>query len=287
MHGVKSTLYSKASQFQQIDIVETEGYGLCLVLDGKLQSTESDEFIYHEALVHAAMLTHPDPQRVMIIGGGEGATLRETLRYPSVKQAIMVDIDKDVVESCREYLPSWHLGAFDDSRSQVLHADARKYLEDTKDSFDVIIIDLSDPIEEGPAYLLFTREFYSLVNERLTKDGIIAVQAGATSINSLLNYGAIYQTLKTKFPVVRPYQAFVPAYGWPWGFGFASKTLDPCDISTMEFQARIEKRVTGNMKYLTGELCRAQFALPKHITEYIDKVDRIIEDNHPLYAFPV
>ena len=87
--------------------------------------------------------------------------------------------------------------------------------------------------------------------------------------------------------MVRPYQAFVPAYGWPWGFGFASKTLDPCDISTMEFQARIEKRVTGNMKYLTGELCRAQFALPKHITEYIDKVDRIIEDNHPLYAFPV
>ena len=287
MHGVKSTLYSKTSQFQQIDIIDTEGYGLCLVLDGKLQSTESDEFIYHEALVHAAMLTHPEPHRVMIIGGGEGATLREALRYPSVNEAVMVDIDKDVVESCREHLPRWHQGAFDDPRSEVLHADARKYLEDAKEPFDVIIIDLSDPIEEGPAYLLFTREFYNLVNERLTEKGIIAVQAGATSINSLLNYGAIYQTLKTKFPVVRPYQAFIPAYGWPWGFSFASKVLDPCDIPTDDFEARIAQRVTGGMKYLTGALCRAQFVLPKHIAEYIEKVDRIIEDNHPLYAFPV
>ena len=222
----------------------------------------------------------------MIVGGGEGATLREVLRYASVKEAVMVDIDTDVVESCREHLPRWHQGAFDDPRSHILHADARKYLEDANAPFDVIIIDLSDPIEEGPAYLLFTREFYRLVNARLTEQGMIAVQAGATSINNLSNYGAIYQTLKTHFPVVRPYQAFVPAYGWPWGFCCASKVLDPSDISPDTFHARIVQRVAGDMKYLTGELCRAQFVLPKHITESIEAVDRIIEDNHPLYAFP-
>src|SRR3989338_9191628 len=113
MHGIDNIVFYKQTQFQQIEILDTKSYGRCLVLDGKMQSSEVDEYIYHEALVHPAMLTHPHPEKVFIVGGGEGATLREILRHKSVKQVLMVDIDQEVVESCKLYLPQWSQGAFD------------------------------------------------------------------------------------------------------------------------------------------------------------------------------
>src|SRR5512146_423373 len=155
IHGIKTTLYSKKTAFQQMEIMDTGSYGRCLVLDQKMQSSEVDEFIYHEILVHPAMLMHPNPKRVFIVGGGEGATLREVLRHKSVEYCMMVDIDQEVVEKSKELLPEWHQGAFDDPRTDLRFMDARKYLEETTDSYDAIIIDISEPVEEGPAYLLF------------------------------------------------------------------------------------------------------------------------------------
>lgn len=285
MHGIDTIVFSKQTQFQQVEILDTKSYGRCLVLDGKMQSSEVDEFIYHEALVHPAMLTHPEPKKVFIVGGGEGATLREILRHRSVERVLMVDIDQEVVESCKRHLPQWHQGSFEDPRAEIRYLDARKYLEETTDTYDIIIIDISEPVEEGPAYLLYTKEFYSLVMERLTANGIISLQAGTTAAASLLNFSAVYQTLKAVFPVVSPYQAAIPSFGLPWGFTLASKRFDPRAFDQNEVDRRITQRVAGELKYYDGETHVGQFYLPKQVRVQMEKQERIIEDNYPLFTY--
>ncbi|MCJ7605182.1 MAG: fused MFS/spermidine synthase, partial [Dehalococcoidales bacterium] len=178
MHRLEEVLYSGKTDYQSVQIVRSSAFGVCLVLDGKIQSSEADEFIYHETLVHPAMLTHPHPETVFIAGGGEGATLRDVLRHKSVRRAVMVDIDGQVTALSKQYLPAHSRGAFEDPRSEVHHTDARAFLEASEEKYDVMIIDLPDPIEEGPAYRLFTGEFYRTVRERLTENGCISVQAG-------------------------------------------------------------------------------------------------------------
>ncbi len=285
MHGIDTIVFSKQTRYQQVEIIDTKSYGRCLVLDGKMQSSATDEFIYHEALVHPALLTHPNPRRAFIVGGGEGATLREILRYRSIERVLMVDIDQEVVDCCKVHLPEWHRGSFDDPRVELKFLDARKYLEETKDTYDIIMIDISEPVEEGPAYLLYTKEFYALVMERLTKDGIISLQAGTTSSTALLNFAAVYQTIKCVFPVVAPYQACIPSFGLPWGFALASKKADPRSLSEAEVDRRIAERVSGDLIYYNGEVHTGQFLLPKHVRIKMEKEERLIEDNQPLFIY--
>ncbi len=285
LHGIKTVLFSKDTPFQHIEVVEFGDYGRSLVLDGKVQSTQADEFIYHETLVHPAMLAHPHPRRVMVVGGGEGATLREALRHRSVEHALMVDIDREVVEVSRMLLPDFHAGAFDDPRTMLAFEDARQWLETHDETFDVIIIDLSDPIEEGPCYRLYTREFYHLVTRRLSPDGLIALQAGTVAPHNLLNFSAIHRTLLTAFPVVCPYTANVPCFGLPWGFHMASKQVMPQTYSATDYEERINRRIQGQLKYLTGELCVAHLALPKYLRTRLEREERIIEDDAPLYIY--
>jgi spermidine synthase len=195
LHAISDVLYSGRTKFQSIEILKSPSFGKLLVLDKKIQSAEVDEFVYHEALVHPPMIAHPKPEKVFIAGGGEGATLREILKHPSVKKAVMVDIDADVIKVCRELLPEYHAGAFEDKRSHIYNTDARKWLADSKDKFDIIIIDLTEPVEEGPAYLLYTKEFYEIVSDKLTSDGLISVQSGSTSYVELTNIKAVARTL--------------------------------------------------------------------------------------------
>ncbi len=181
MHAIAKTIVEAQTKFQHVEILQTASYGKTLVLDGRIQSSQGDEFIYHEALVHPGLLaTDAAPRSALVIGGGEGATLREILRYPSITRAVMVDIDGEVVELCKTHLPEMHQGAFDDPRTEVRHEDARGYLEKSKERFDFISVDLVEPLEEGPACMLFTREFYSLVKDRLTPGGTMSMQAGMT-----------------------------------------------------------------------------------------------------------
>lgn len=285
LHGIKAVLFSQDTPFQHIEVVEFGDYGRSLVLDGKVQSTQVDEFIYHEALVHPAMLAHPHPRRVLVVGGGEGATLREVLRHRTVEQALMVDIDRAVVDVSRELLPDFHAGAFEDPRSELVFEDARRWLETHDRTFDVIIIDLSDPIEEGPCYRLYTREFYGLVTRRLSPDGLIALQAGTVAPHDLLNFSAIHRTLLKAFPVACPYTANVPCFGLPWGFQMASRQVDPRTFSVADYEKRIGGRVQGELKYLTAELCVGQLALPKHLRDRLARETRVIEDDAPLYIY--
>jgi spermidine synthase len=282
-HNIKKVLHSEQTAFQSVDIVETDMFGLCLVLDGKIQSSARDEFIYHEALVHPAMLAHPDPKSVFIAGGGEGATLREVLLHKSVQQATMVDIDEQVVDICRKFLPSFHQNSFDDPRAKVVCTDARKYLEDTNDKYDVVLIDLVEPIEAGPAYLLYTQEFYRIVKSKLNPGAIVCVQSGASGMANVENYFAIHNTIKSVFTIVRPYQTFVPTFVDLWGFNIASSTIDPLDLSPAEIDKRIAARLTRDLKAFDGARYAASFVLYKYLRKELAEAKRVIVDNDPLY----
>ena len=285
LHGIEEVLYSGRTKFQSAEIIRTGSFGKCLVLDSKIQSSEVDEFVYHEALVQPAMVTHPHPETVFIAGGGEGATLREVLSHKTVKRAVMVDIDAEVVALCRKFLPDFSRGSFDDKRTELLHVDARDYLAKSRELFDIIIIDLPDPIEEGPAYLLYTREFHQLVRERLTPNGIISVQAGSASLTELLNLGAVNNTLKSVFTIVCPYQVDVPCFGGPWGFCLASLNLNPVQVSTSEVDQRISARSLSHLKFYDGLTHQGLFSLPKHLREELARQTRLITDNEPLYIY--
>lgn len=285
VHGVTAMIATQRSPYQAIEIVELGSYGKALILDGKVQSTMADEFIYHEAIIHPAMLSHPRPRRVFVVGGGEGAPVREILKHRSVESVLLVDIDGAVVDCCRRHLPEMSAGAFDDPRVRVEFMDARAFLESSDETFDVIIIDISEPIEEGPAYLLFTQEFYRTVFDRLTEHGTLAVQAGTVSLIGLDCFATVQATLRRAFPVVAPYFADIPSFGRPWGFLFAGKGEQPAALSVEEVDRRIRERIQGPLRYYDGETHAMSFRLPKHVRERLAAETRIIEDNHPLFVF--
>jgi spermidine synthase len=283
-HAITRTLFSLTTPFQQMEIMETASYGKCLVLDGRIQSSVADDFIYHETLVHPAMLLHPRPETALVIGGGEGATLREILRYRTIRRAVMVDIDQAVVEACRRHLPEMHRGAFDDARVELRHEDARTWLQTTGERFDVAIVDLTEPLEEGPACLLFTREFYRLLSDRLTARGVLALQAGMTKIGELPFYAAMARTLVDVFPVVAPYQSFVPCFGTPWGFIVAAKAEDPRALDQAAVDQRVRERVSGELRFYDGQAHHHMFNLPKFLREAVASATRVITDTEPLIA---
>jgi spermidine synthase len=282
MHAIVRTVVEARTKFQHVEILETASYGKCLVLDGRIQSSQADEFIYHEALVHPGLLAHPRPERAMVIGGGEGATVREVLRHRSIRRVLMVDIDAEVVEQCKRHLPEMHQGAFDDPRTELRHEDARAFLEQTSERFDLIVVDLTEPLEEGPACLLFTREFYSLIRDRLTPEGVMTMQAGMTKVGELGFFTAVCRTLREVFPVVAPYQTYISCFAVPWGFLVASKGQDPRGLSAEAVDRLTATRLTGELGYWDGQTHAHAFALPKHIRHALEKQDRIITDKHPL-----
>jgi spermidine synthase len=283
MHAIARTIVETRTKFQHVEILQTAAYGKTLVLDGRIQSSQDDEFIYHEALVHPGMLTTDGPPRsALVIGGGEGATLREILRYPSVTRAVMVDIDQEVVELCKVHLPEMHRGSFDDPRTEVRHEDARAYLEKTRDRFDLITIDLVEPLEDGPARMLFTREFYALVRDRLTPGGAMTMQAGMTKLGELAFHSTIHRTLREVFPVVAAYQSFVSCFGTPWGFIVASKKVDPARLGVAAVDKLIAERIKGSLEYWDGVTHQHAFSLPKFIRKALAKQTRIVTDANPL-----
>ena len=285
LHSIKEKIYSGRTKFQSLEIINTGSFGVCLVLDGKIQSSEADEFIYHEALVHPVMLTHPQPETVFIAGGGEGATLREVLAHKTVKRTVMVDIDEEVVNLCRRFLPSWHQKAFDDPRMELHFTDARKYLEESSDEFDVIIIDLVDPLEQGPASLLYTQEFYRIVEQRLGPTGIMSVQSESAEWTNLDNFAAIASTLRNVFPIAQPYQVHVPSFFGLWGFVVACRSLNPYELTPEEIDNRISTRISKKLKSYDGLTHQAMFTIPKHIRQQLAENTRIITDKQPISAY--
>jgi spermidine synthase len=283
MHGVKEYLAFVRTKFQQADLLVTHRYGKTLFLDGKIQSALGDEFIYHEALVHPPLITHPQPREVLIVGGGEGATLREVLRHNTVTSAVMVDIDEELVRYCQQHLAEWSRGAFTDPRTHLVFADARGYLETSTRRFDAIIIDLPEPLPEGPAWRLYTRQFYRSVYDHLTEQGTIALQAGTTHAGDTELLVSIAKTLRAVFPVVRPYQASIPSFDLPWGFVLASRSQDPGAFSVAEVDRRLHARGLDDLEYYDGITHQGDFALPKYLRKDLDSIGAVIDDDKPFF----
>lgn len=294
MFACKRVLFMGQTPYQSVQIVETYNFGKMLILDGKVQSAEEDEFIYHEALVHPAMMTHPDPRRVLIIGGGEGATLREVLRYTSVEEVTMVDLDKEVVELSKIHLQEWSQQSFNHPKVKLVFDDGRKYLEQTKTLYDVIIIDITDSIEEGPSLSLYTREFYQLAKSHLSNAGLLAIQGLELTQSDFKGHAMIRATLQSVYPIVRSYKTFVPSFLADWGFIIASSQLDPLLLNRVTLQERILKRLERSfdplgdpLKFYDAETHYALFQISKNLRALLAESRSIIEDNKPLKIGPI
>lgn len=283
MFGIVSFLKCFRTKYQQAEIADTELFGRILILDGKIQSTEFDEYIYHEALVHPAMLLNPAPRRVLVIGGGEGATLREVFRHPAVERLVMVDLDREVVDTCQEYLGSWHQGSFDDNRLELLFMDAREYLLNTSEMFDVIISDVPEPVEAGPAIKLFTKQYFNLIKKHLTDKGLLSLQAGDYGLPFIGAHSAIYNTIRQVMPFVCSYRTFIPSFNTEWGFLLASPGMIELPVPD-HFNKLIEER-NLILKYFDGETSAGIFSLPKDIRKKLREEIRVIDDQNLLKIY--
>lgn len=280
---IKEKLCSVKSEFQKIVVFDTWDYGRVMVIDDSVQTAESDEFIYHEVMIHPPLLMHPNPKRVLIIGGGDGGSIEETLKHKYLTEAVQSELDKEVIEASRKYLSSISKGAFDDPRAKVNYREGRKFLEESTEKYDVIVLDLTDPTDHSK--LLYTKEFYELAVSKLTEGGIISLHLSAWSPFPKVT-GAIYQTLKSVFPYVRTFSNLVPSYGMELAFCYASKDTDvtkfPSDLFAQRFEERLG-HVKNELKWLDGDFLQttASFA-PKALRQALTCVDRISTDASPL-----
>ena len=275
--------FSGQTTYQKVEVLESDTFGRSLVLDGKTQSTERDEFVYHEALVHPAMLFHPNPQTIFIGGGGEGGTLREVLAHRTVEQVVMLDLDRQVVELCREYLPRHNEGSFEDPRLTLVHQDAREYLASGGHGFDVMIMDLVDPLEGGPACMLYTEEYYNIAKARLNPGGILVTQSGPAGLLSYQEcFTTIFNTLGEVFDHTVAMQAHVPAFQTLWGFSLASDTPFEPDPSA-RVDELVSQRIDKELGFYDGETHRNMTALPKFLRTGILEEQRINRDADPVF----
>ncbi len=253
------TYCKEKSAYQDICIMETEFYGRMLTLDGIVQTTEKDEFTYHEMLVHVPLVAHPNPESVLVIGGGDGGSIREILRHPSVKKATLVEIDEKVTAAAREYLPTLS-SALSDPRVEMQFTDGIKFVAEHREAFDVIIVDSTDPI--GAAVGLFKRDFYRNVYEALRPDGIFSAQTESPFIMPDV-IRSVYADVSSVFPICKLYLGTVPTYpGVLWSFTVGSKQYDPA----LPDRSRAE-RVTG--RYYNYDIHKSAFSLPTFVQELV------------------
>lgn len=258
---VKRKLFEVQTEYQKLELYETEGFGKLLVLDGTVQLVERGEESYHEPLVHPVMLAHPNPRNVLIIGGGDGGTLREVLRHETVEKATMVEIDEKVIEVSKLYLDVAK-GAFEDPRADVKVDDGVKYLKETDERFDVIIVDSTDPV--GPAKLLFSEEFYRSAYEKLNGRGLYVTQAGSVYLftNELLD---AYRAMKKVFDKVYYFSFPVIGYASPWSFLVGVK-------GDVDF-TKVNGERAGKLKlhYYDPERHETLFQMPRCVRELLER----------------
>jgi len=286
IYRLKSVVYCGKTPYQTVLIADTVNFGKILVLDGAIQSSEDDEALYHELLVQPAMVRHPNPQDVLIIGGGEGATLREVLVHRSVRSVTMVDLDRQVVELCREHLLDWHQGAFDDPRLRLVFGDGRKFVEEDESRYDVVVIDVVDMLDNGPAQALYTRQFYELLRRRLRPEGIVVVQGLEFTFLDDKMHAALYRTLKTVFPEVYSYKTLVPSYLCDWAFLIASDTYSIPQWSAEAIDEAIRYKLGDWLDHVDGEFLKGCFAHCKDTKFALSMPGPIIEDGVDFVAPP-
>ncbi|UOF91632.1 polyamine aminopropyltransferase [Fodinisporobacter ferrooxydans] len=252
---IAKTLHKETSEFQEIDMIETLQWGRMLVLDGMVMTTIKDEFVYHEMISHIALHTHPNPKKVLVVGGGDGGAIREIIKHPSVEKAVLAEIDGRVIEVSKQYLPEIAC-ALGDPRVDVQVIDGIKHIHENKNTYDVILVDSTEPV--GPAVGLFARDFYQGIYEALKEDGIFVAQTESPFLNGDL-IRRVYQDISTIYPIARLYTASIPTYpSGLWTFTLGSKKYDPLEVD----EAQLKDFET---KYYSPRIHKSVFQLPKFV----------------------
>ncbi|MBI1976590.1 MAG: polyamine aminopropyltransferase [Candidatus Omnitrophica bacterium] len=269
---IKEVLHSGKTPFQKIQIVDTEQFGNTLILDGVVQTTEKDEFIYHEMMTHVPLFSHANPKRVLVIGGGDGGIVREILKHP-VDEVYLVEIDEQVMTFSKKYLPTICKGAFQDARTRVRVEDGAKFITNQTDPFDIVIIDSTDPM--GPAKVLFSKKFYQSIKRILSPEGILARQTGSTMFQPN-EWMENYRQLKEFFLEVHPFVIAVPTYiGGFFSLTFASDKTNPSALDLEMLKARYgELRL--KTRYYNPEIHQSCFRLPEYMKSRlpVEEMDR-------------
>jgi len=282
-HRIRKLVVRTQTPFQKAVVADTYSFGRCLILDGEMQSAETDEFIYHESLVHPAMICHPDPKKILVLGGGEGATVRELLKHKTVESITMVDIDGDVIEFCKKYMGPWHQGCFNSRKLKLVVGDAKAFVETTPEKFDVVISDLPSPVENGPACQLYTLEFYRQMRSIINEGGLFVTQAGSGNILQFDLHQVLYSTLRKVFRNVRAYYAHVPSFDVPWAFLIGSDGKDPFTLNQARVEQLIKKRMRGKLSFYDGICHVGLLNIPKHIRARLRAEKRSLTKSKPLY----
>ena len=268
-HAIEELYYSGHSAFQSIAVLRTATFGKMLVLDGDTQSSQNDEKIYHESLVHPALAASAKRGEVLILGGGEGATLREVLRHPAVTRCTMVDIDGDVVELSKKYLAEWSDGAFENPRANVIIGDALAFIKQPG-TFDTIISDLTEPLPDSPSFPLFNGEVFRDIKARLAPGGVYVLQASTAGFHNMALHAKMARSLRAHFKHVTSFFTHVPAFDNDWAFIACSEdtnvaTLDPKQIDTYVSELR------GESYFYDAETHRRLFSLPLYLRRELAK----------------
>lgn len=256
---IRETLVREQTEYQDLAIIDTHEFGRMLVLDGMVMTTIRDEFVYHEMVTHPALVTHPNPKQVLVVGGGDGGAIREVLKHPEVERAVLVDIDVKVIEHSRKYLPEIS-GALDHPKVEVVVGDGYMHIHNHKNTYDVIMVDSTEPV--GPAVELFTRGFYQGIYDALKDDGIFVAQTDNPWFKADLIRN-VTRDVREIFPIVRVYVANVPTYpSGMWTFTMGSKTYDPLDVKESDIPEL-------DTKYYSPRLHKAAFVLPKFVEDLV------------------
>ncbi len=275
----KEKIVEKKTKFQKLELFEHDFYGKVLRLDGYFQTSEFDEFLYHESLAQFPLFAHPNPKNVLIIGGGDGGALEEVIKHKYIKNITMVELDKEVVEFSKKYLIEINKNSFDDKRVTLRIEDGIKFLENTKKTFDVIILDLTDP--SGESRKLYTKEFYELISRRLNKKGILSLHTEAY-IHYPKLFSRIISTLKSVFKYVGNHSVFIPIYGTSLSFGLCSNDVNFNEIDKETLKERFQNRNIFDLKYLDSNVFKSALVEPKYLKNIMKTDTRISTLENPI-----
>jgi spermidine synthase len=269
-HAIDELYYSGKTPFQSVAVLRTPTFGKMLVLDGDTQSSQADERIYHESLVHPALAAAKGRGEVLILGGGEGATLREALRCSDVRRCTMVDIDGEVVELSKKYLPEWADGAFEDPRARVIIGDALHFLAHDAERYDVIVSDLTEPLEDSPSNPLFCEAVFKDIKRRLTDGGVYVLQASTAGFHNMRLHAKMARTLRGYYRHVRSFYTHVPAFDNDWAFLGCSDAVDVAALPEERIDA-YTSGLRGENYFYDAQTHRRLFNLPLYLRRELAK----------------
>ncbi|MFC1503969.1 polyamine aminopropyltransferase [Spirochaetota bacterium] len=272
-------LVKTKSKYQSIKLIDTNEFGKVLLLDSITQVGEKNDYLYHEPMVHSAMCAHPLPLDVLIIGGGDGGILREVLRHSCVRKVDMVDLDEKVVSFSKKYLPRISNGAFNNKKAHIYFGDGRAFVEKSKNKYDVIIMDVTDPF--GPSVMLYTKESFTHIKNSFKNNKGIFTMHIESPISRPRVFNAIYKTLKSVFRYVVPHYIYIQMYAVLWGIGVSSNGIDISGITSSTLGERLRKRKVGRLHAIDKDTIKAMQVPYPYIRDILKNKARVVRDKDP------